>query len=42
MQFGDFWYFIVKTVFSTAISLLLIMIVELLFSRKQAFRTNTV
>ena len=40
--FGDFWYFIIKTVFSTAVSLLLIMIVELLFSRKQAFRTNTV
>ena len=42
IQFGDFWYFIIKTVFSTAVSLLLIMIVELLFSRKQAFRTNTV
>jgi rod shape-determining protein MreD len=42
IQFGDVWYFIVKTVSSTAISLLLIMIVELLFSRKQAFRTNTV
>jgi rod shape-determining protein MreD len=42
VQFGNFWYFIVKTVFSTAISLLLIIIVELLFSRKQQFRTNTV
>jgi rod shape-determining protein MreD len=42
IQFGDFWYFIIKTVSSTAVSLLFIMIVELLFSRKQAFRTNTV
>ena len=42
VQFGNFWYFIIKTVFSTAISLLLIIIVELLFSRKQQFRTNTV
>ena len=42
VQFGNFWYFIVKTVFSTTISLLLIVIVELLFSRKQQFRTNTV
>jgi rod shape-determining protein MreD len=42
VQFGNFWYFIVKTVFSTAISLLLIIIVELLLSRKQQFRTNTV
>lgn len=42
VQFGNFWYFIVKTVFSTAISLLLIIIVELLFSRRQQFRTNTV
>ena len=42
VQFGNFWYFIVKTVFSTAISLLLVIIVELLFSRKQQFRTNTV
>jgi AcrR family transcriptional regulator len=31
-----------ELLFSTAITLLLIMIVELLFSRKQAFRTNTV
>jgi rod shape-determining protein MreD len=42
VQFGNFWYFIVKTVFSTAISLLLIITVELLFSRRQEFRTNTV
>lgn len=41
-QIGNFWYFIIKTLMSTAISLLLILIVELLFSRKQQFRTNTV
>ena len=41
-QFGNFWYFIIKTILSTAISLLLIIIVELVFSRKQQFRTNTV
>ena len=42
LQFGNFWQFIVKTVFSTVISLMLIIITELLFSRKQKFRTNTV
>ncbi|MBI3882949.1 MAG: rod shape-determining protein MreD [Sphingobacteriales bacterium] len=41
-QFGDFWYFIVKTIVSTVISMLLIIITELLFSRKQQFKTNTV
>jgi len=42
LQFGNFWYFIVKTLLSTVISLLLIVVAELLFSRKQQFRTNTV
>jgi len=41
-QFGNIWYFFAKTVLSTAISLLLIVITELLFIRKQRFRTNTV
>lgn len=41
-QFGNLWYFLVKTLLSTAVSLLLIIIAELLFSRKQQFRTNTV
>ena len=41
-QFGSVWYFIVKTILSTAISLLLIIITELIFVRKQKFRTNTV
>ena len=41
-QFGDIWYFLVKTFLSTIISVLLVLITELLFSRKQKFRTNTV
>lgn len=41
-QFGNLWYFLVKTVASTAISVLLIIITELLFVRKQKFKTNTV
>ncbi len=41
LQFGGFLYFIVKTFLSVAISLLLILIVEFLFVRKQRFRTNT-
>jgi len=41
LQFGNFWEFIIKTLLSTLVSLLLIIITELLFSRKQKFRTNT-
>lgn len=41
-QFGNAWYFIIKTLLSTAVSMLLIIIAELLFVRKQKFRTNTV
>lgn len=41
-QFGDGWYFFIKTILSTAISLVLILITELIFTRKQKFRTNTV
>lgn len=41
-QFGNIWYFIMKTLLSTAVSLLLIIVTELLFVRKQRFRTNTV
>jgi hypothetical protein len=40
-QFGNVWYFFAKTISSTAISLGLVLITELLFSRKQHFRTNT-
>ena len=42
LQFSNFWYFIVKTFLSTIITILLIIITELLFSRKQQFKTNTV
>lgn len=41
-QFGNIWYFLVKTILSTAISLLIILVTELLFVRKQKFKTNTV
>lgn len=41
-QFGNLWYFVGKTLLSTLISLALIAIAELLFYRKQKFRTNTV
>jgi hypothetical protein len=40
-QFGNFWYFFVKTILSTAVALMLVLSTELLFSRKQSFRTNT-
>jgi hypothetical protein len=40
-QFGNFWYFLMKTLLSTAISLALIVVAELLVSRKQKFKTNT-
>jgi hypothetical protein len=41
-QFGNIWYFLIKTILSTAISILLIFITELIFNRKQKFRTNTI
>jgi hypothetical protein len=41
-QFGSFWYFFVKTILSTVLSMLLIILTELIFVRKQRFRTNTV
>lgn len=42
LQSGGYLYFTIKTLSSTAISLLLIMLIELLFVRKQRFRTNTI
>lgn len=42
LQTGGMVYFVVKTLFSTAVSLILILLTELLFNRKQRFRTNTV
>ena len=40
LSFGNFWYFLGKVGASTAISLLLILITEMLFYRKERFRTN--
>ncbi len=42
LQFGSFWFFLGKVLGTTGISLLLILLTELLFYRKQKFRTNTV
>ena len=41
IQFGNFLYFLGKVTATTGISLLLIFIAEMLFFRKQKFRTNT-
>ncbi|MEO6582705.1 MAG: rod shape-determining protein MreD [Ferruginibacter sp.] len=40
-QFGNVWYFFLKTIISTVICISLVMITELIFTRKQRFRTNT-
>lgn len=40
-QFGDTYYFFIKTLLSTMICLLLLLIIEIGFSRKQKYRTNT-
>ncbi len=42
LQVGNFWYFLGKVLGTTGISLLLVLVTELLFYRKQKFRTNTV
>lgn len=41
ISFGDFLYFLGKVAATTGISMLLIFITEMLFFRKQKFRTNT-
>ncbi|MBO9563297.1 MAG: rod shape-determining protein MreD [Niastella sp.] len=41
LNFGSFWFFLGKVLATTGISLLLILITELLFYRKEKFRTNT-
>jgi hypothetical protein len=41
MQFGTFLYFLGKVTATTGVSLLLILVTELLFFRKEKFRTNT-
>jgi hypothetical protein len=41
ISFGDFLYFLGKVAATTGISILLIFITEMLFFRKQRFKTNT-
>lgn len=41
LEFGSFLSFVIKVLSTTAISLLLILTLELLFPRKARFRTNT-
>lgn len=41
LHFGSFLYFIGKVLATTGVSLLLIFVTELLFYRKERFRTNT-
>jgi hypothetical protein len=41
LQFGNFLYFLGKVTATTGVSFLLIFITEMLFFRKQKFRTNT-
>jgi len=40
-QFGNGWHLIVKTLGSSIVSLLLIALIEIIFTRKQKFLTNT-
>ena len=42
LQSGGYVYFIIKTLLSAAVSLVLVFLTELLFVRKQRFKTNTV
>ncbi|HEV3411411.1 MAG TPA: rod shape-determining protein MreD [Puia sp.] len=42
MTFGSFVYFIGKVFASTVVSLVLVLLTEVLFFRKQKFRTNTI
>ncbi|MEO6638737.1 MAG: rod shape-determining protein MreD [Ginsengibacter sp.] len=42
LQMGGYLYFLIKMLLSSAVSLVLIFLTELLFVRKQRFRTNTV
>lgn len=41
-QFGNLWYFFVKTILSTVLSIVLIIVTDLIVVRKQKFRTNTI
>jgi hypothetical protein len=41
LTFASFWYFLGKVLATSGISLLLILVTEVLFARKEKFRTNT-
>ncbi len=41
LSFGSFLHFLIKVISTTAISMLLIVITELMFTRKMKYRTNT-
>lgn len=41
LQSGGYFYFLIKSLFSTAVSLILVLLTELLFTRKQRFKANT-
>jgi hypothetical protein len=41
LQFGSFLFFLGKVLATSGISLMLVLITELLFFRKEKFRTNT-
>ena len=41
LDFGTFLHFLIKVISTTAISMLLIIVTELLFTRKMKYRTNT-
>jgi len=41
LQFGSFLYFLGKVLATSGVSLMLILVTELLFFRKEKFRTNT-
>jgi rod shape-determining protein MreD len=42
LQIGSVWYFITKVLASTGVSMLLVLLAEMLFVRKERFRTNKV
>lgn len=42
MQTGGYWYFLVKALLSTAVSLVLILLTELIFGRRQRVKANAI
>ncbi|HKP32340.1 MAG TPA: hypothetical protein VJT83_06420 [Chitinophagaceae bacterium] len=41
LEIGSFWYFISKVLATSGVSMLLVLLAELLFVRKERYRTNT-